>query len=272
MTPRVEAPARIPALCVGGRTLEHRWTGPPPSEAPTIVFLHEGLGSVSTWRDFPARLSEVTGCGALVFSRAGHGQSDPPAGPRSVRYLHEEALDVLPAVLEAVSVVRPVLFGHSDGATIALLYAAAHPDAVLGAIVEAPHVNVEEEALAGIRRTVEAYEAGALREKLKRHHGDGTDALFRAWSGIWLSPAFRGWNIEDRLASITCPVLVVHGEDDEYGTLAQVESVLSHVKGPAHSLVLPRCGHAPHAEKPDEVLAAAATFVREVRFRDATAP
>lgn len=268
----MRAPARVAALRVGGRRLEHRWIGPPPGEAPTIVFLHEGLGSVSTWRDFPARLAESAGCGALVFSRAGHGRSDPPDGPRSIRYLDEEALEVLPAVLAALSVVRPILFGHSDGATIALLYAGAHPDSLRGAILEAPHVNVEENALAGIRRTVEVYETGALREKLRRHHGGGTDALFHAWSGIWLSPEFRGWNVEDRLASITCPVLVVQGEDDEYGTLAQVHAVVSRVAGPARALVLPGCGHSPHAEKPVEVLTAAAAFVREATLRDEVVP
>ncbi len=262
-----EVRARPGAVDVLGRRLECAWIGPGPGEAPTIVFLHEGLGSVSTWRDFPARLAAASGCGALVYGRAGHGASSPPAGPRSVRYLHEEALDVLPAVLELFAVPRPFLFGHSDGATIALLFAGAHPAAARGVVAEAPHVFVEEEALAGIRRTVSAYEGGGLRERLGRHHGTGTDALLRAWAGIWTSPEFRGWNVEEALPAITCPVLVVQGQDDEYGTLRQVESVLARVSGEARSLVLPGCGHAPHAERRDEVLAAAAAFFREVAAR-----
>lgn len=243
-----------------GRRLECAWSGPSPDEAPTIVFLHEGLGSVSTWRDFPARLAAASGCGALVYGRAGHGASAPPAGPRSVRYLHEEALEVLPALLARFALPRPFLFGHSDGATIALLFAAARPSAVRALVAEAPHVFVEDEALAGIRRARDAWEAGTLRERLERHHGPGADALFRAWEGIWTSPSFRGWNVEGELAAITCRVLVVQGEDDEYGTLRQVESVVSRVAGEARSLVLPGCGHAPHAERRDEVLAAAAAF------------
>ncbi len=256
--------ARPGTVDVLGLTLEVGWNGPGPDEAPTIVFLHEGLGSVSTWRDFPARLAAVSGCGALVYGRAGHGGSSASRGPRSIRYLHEEALDVLPAVLDRFELVRPFLFGHSDGATIALLYAAAHPSCVRALVAEAPHVFVEEEALAGIRRAADAYASTGLRDRLSRHHGPATDALFAAWSGIWLSAGFRAWNVEDALGSIACPVLVVQGEDDEYGTLRQVESILSRVPG-ARSLVLPSCGHAPHAERRDGVLAAAGAFFREHR-------
>jgi len=243
-----------------GRRLEYRWIGPGPGEAPTIVFLHEALGSVSTWRDFPARLAAASGCSALVYSRTGHGGSEPLSGLRSERYLHEEALDVLPAVLAHFSLSDVVLFGHSDGASISLIHAGAQPEAVRGLILEAPHVFVEEAAHGGILKAIEAYETRSLCERLSRHHGEGTDTLFRAWAEIWLRPSFRGWNIEEYLPSITCPVLVIQGEDDQYGTLRQVDSVVSQVRGPARRFVLSKCGHAPHAERPDEVLAATAAF------------
>jgi pimeloyl-ACP methyl ester carboxylesterase len=244
-----------------GRRLEYRWIGPGPGEAPTIVVLHEALGSVSTWRDFPARLAAASGCGALVYSRTGHGRSEPLSGLRSERYLHEEALDVLPAVLAHFSLSNVVLFGHSDGASIAIIFAGAKPEAVRGLILEAPHVFVEEAAHGGILRAIEAYETTSFRERLTRHHGDGTDALFRAWAEIWLRPSFRGWNIEEYLPSITCPVLVIQGEDDHYGTLRQVDSVVSQVRGLGRRLVLPDCGHAPHSGRPDEVLAASTAFL-----------
>ncbi len=246
-----------------GRRLEYRWIGPGPEDAATIVFLHEGLGSVSLWRDFPSRLAAETGCGALVYSRAGHGRSGPPPGPQSDRYLHEEALEVLPAVLGRFGLKETVLFGHSDGASIALIHAGARPDAVRGLILEAPHVFVEQAALEGIRRAIAAYETGSLHQRLERHHGEGTDALFRAWSETWLRPSFQSWNIEQVLPSITCRALVIQGEEDEYGTARQVEAILKQVGGPARPLMLPRCGHSPHSERPDDVLEAAARFVRE---------
>lgn len=249
------------SLKVLGRRLEYRWIGPGPGEAPTIVFLHEALGSVSTWRDFPARLAKDSGCSALVYSRTGHGGSGALSGLRSERYLHEEALDVLPAVLAHFQLSDVVLFGHSDGASISIIYSGAQPGALRGLILEAPHVFVEEAAQGGILRAIEAYETTTLRERLSRHHGEGTDTLFRAWAEIWLRPSFRGWNIEEYLLSLTCPVLVIQGEDDHYGTLRQVDAVVSQVRGTARRLVLPKCGHAPHSERRDEVLTAAAEFM-----------
>jgi pimeloyl-ACP methyl ester carboxylesterase len=246
-----------------GRRTECSWIGPGPAEAPTIVFLHEALGSVSTWRDFPGRLAEATGCGALLYSRAGHGRSGPLLVPRSDRYLHEEALEVLPAVLDRFSIREAVLLGHSDGASIAVIHAGARPAGVRGLILEAPHVLVEEAARAGIRRAIEAYGTTNLGVRLARHHGEKTDALFRTWADTWLRPSFQAWNIEEYLPAIRCPVLVVQGEDDAYGTLQQVDAILRQVAGPARSLVLPRCGHSPHSEQPENVLAAAARFVRE---------
>jgi len=246
-----------------GRRLEYRWIGPRPGEAPLIVFLHEGLGSVGMWRDFPDRLAAATGCGALVYGRTGHGGSGKVSGPRPVRYMHDEALDVLPAVFRHFELETAVLFGHSDGASIALIHAGAHAGSVRALVVEAPHVFVETVSIEGIERITADYATTNLKERLARHHGTNTDSMFRAWSEVWLRPEFREWNIEKYLPAIDCPVLVVQGEDDQYGTLEQVEAVVNQVSGTAESLIVPGCGHAPHAERPDEVLGAAAGFIKK---------
>jgi pimeloyl-ACP methyl ester carboxylesterase len=245
-----------------GQRLETRWIGPGPGEAPTIVFLHEGLGSAGMWRDFPDRLAEATGCGALVYSRRGYGGSEPVAGPRTIRFMHDEALDVLPAVLRHFAIEKPILFGHSDGASIALIYTGARRGPVRALVLEAPHVFVEPVCVESIARLAEAYGTTDLRERLARRHGDNTDSMFQTWTDVWLRPEFLYWNIEDYLPAIEEPVLVVQGEDDEYGTLRQVEAVVTQVRGPAESLVLPDCGHSPHKDQPDRVLAAAARFIR----------
>jgi pimeloyl-ACP methyl ester carboxylesterase len=246
-----------------GRRLEYRWIGPSPGGAPSIVFLHEGLGSVGTWRDFPDRLASATGCGALVYSRLGYGGSDSVTGKRPIRYMHDEALEVLTAVLEHFELEKIVVFGHSDGASIALILAGARPSYVRGLIVEAPHVFVESISIEGIERITADYETTRLKERLARYHGSNTDSMFRGWSDVWRSPEFREWNIEEYLPAIECPVLVVQGEDDQYGTLEQVDAVVAQVSGPAESLVIPHCGHSPHSERPDEVLGAATRFVRK---------
>ena len=264
-------------LEVLGQHLEYRWIGPRPDDAPTIVFLHEGLGCQQTWRDFPDRLAFATGCGALVYSRIGHGASDPVRGPRPIRFMHDEGLDVLPAIVEHFRLGEVVLFGHSDGASIAVVYAGARsrgvggpqglplgPGPVRALVLEAPHVFVEPVCVERIARVTEEYETTRLRERLARYHGANTDSMFRSWTDVWLRPEFARWNIEEYLPSIECPVLVVQGEDDEYGTLAQVDAVLTQVKGPAESLVLPRCGHSPHSDRPSEVLEAASRFLRQV--------
>jgi pimeloyl-ACP methyl ester carboxylesterase len=253
-------PARIEVL---GQHLEYRWVGPGPEEAPTIVFLHEGLGRLAMWRDFPDRLASATGCGALAYSRMGYGASDPVPGPRSVRFMHQEALDVLPAVIDRFQLQQVVLFGHSDGASIAVVYAGARLGGVRALVLEAPHVFVEPVCVESIARIAQAYATTPLREKLGRYHGDNTDSMFRTWTDVWLRPEFRTWNIEEYLPSIESPVLVVQGEDDEYGTIRQVEAVVKQVSGPARSLLLARCGHSPHSDQPDAVLEAAGRFVRE---------
>jgi pimeloyl-ACP methyl ester carboxylesterase len=246
-----------------GRRLEYRWIGPRPGDSPSIVLLHEGLGCVAMWRDFPDRLAAATGCSALVYSRTGYGGSDPVSGMRTVRYMHEEALDVLPSVLGHFKIEHVVLFGHSDGASIALIHAGARSSSVRELVLEAPHVFAEPVSIEGITRITADYETTRLKERLARHHGTNTDPMFRAWSDVWLSPEFRQWNIEEYLPAIECPVLVVQGEDDQYGTIRQVDAVVTQVRGPAESLVIPHCGHSPHSERPEEVLEAAARFIRK---------
>ncbi|HEU0054853.1 MAG TPA: alpha/beta hydrolase [Longimicrobium sp.] len=249
-------------LHAGGARLEYRWIGPGPTEAPTLVFLHEGLGSVSLWRDFPARLAAATGCGALVYSRAGYGRSDAVPLPRPVRFMHDEAR-VLTDVLRAAEVREAVLVGHSDGASIALIHAGSEHTPVRGLALEAPHVFAEPGGLESIARIAETYRTTDLPSRLRRHHGENTDVAFWGWNRVWLDPEFRAWNLEAYLPRITVPILIVQGEDDEYGTWRQVEAIERRAGGPVETLRLPG-GHAPHAEHPDAVLAAMAAFVRRV--------
>jgi len=259
-----------------GQHLEYRWIGSGPQDAPTIVFLHEGLGCLGMWRDFPDRIASATGCGALVYSRMGYGGSDPVGGPRPVRFMHDEALDVLPAVIEHFQLKDVILFGHSDGASIAVIYAGANlrgfgrpqgppprPGLVRALVLEAPHVFVEPICIESITRIAEAYETTRLRDRFARYHGANTDSMFRTWTDVWLTPEFRQWNIEEYLPAIESPVLVVQGEDDEYGTLRQIEAVVTQVRGAAKSLVLSDCGHSPHSDHPDDVLEAASRFIRQ---------
>jgi pimeloyl-ACP methyl ester carboxylesterase len=255
-------------LRAGGYNLEYTWHGPPPDKVPTIVFLHEGLGCVSTWRDFPARVAEATGCGALVYSRAGYGNSDPIELPRPINFMHTEALAALPDVLDAFSIRDAILVGHSDGGSIALIYAGGRRDALLrGLILEAPHVFVEDLSVESIRKAAEDYESGPLRQALARHHGDNVECAFRGWNGVWLAPEFRSWNIEEYLPGINVPVLVIQGEQDEYGTLRQVEALERGCKCPVRSIILPHCGHSPHRDQPERTFEAITSFVRNELLR-----
>lgn len=228
--------------------------------APTLVFLHEGLGSRSSWRDFPARLARATGRAALVASRAGYGRSSPKPGPWSVGFMHDEARRALPALLAAEGVDDAILVGHSDGASIALIYAGELGRGVRALVLEAPHVFVEDLTVRSIAALGAAWASGGLRASLERHHDDAA-GLFAAWRGVWLDPAFRGWNIESCLAGVRVPTLVIQGEDDEYGTVAQVEAVRRVVAGPCQTLLLPDCGHAPHRDQPALTLAAMQAFI-----------
>jgi pimeloyl-ACP methyl ester carboxylesterase len=240
--------------------IEYQWVG--KGDGPVLVFLHEGLGSVAMWRDFPQRLCEAAGLRGLVYSRPGYGKSTPrPANePWQPDFMHRQAREVLPALLEALGVQRPFLFGHSDGGSIALLYAASLPDALRGAIVMAPHILVEEVSVTSIAQAREAYRTTDLRSRLARYHDD-VDSAFGGWNDIWLSPAFRDWSIEDELPSIRCPLLAIQGVDDEYGTLEQVRGIARRVPQ-AQLLELPGCGHSPHKDQPDAVIAAATAFLR----------
>jgi pimeloyl-ACP methyl ester carboxylesterase len=247
-------------VTVQGHRLEIERIAGRSQDTPTLVFLHEGLGSVSMWRDFPRRAVEATGCPALVYSRAGYGSSDVLRAPRAVRYMHDEALETLPRVLDALGVREPVLVGHSDGGSIALIYAGAHRGAARGLVVMAPHVFVEDVSVASIARARVAFETTDLRERLARHHAD-PEGAFRGWNDIWLHPDFRAWNIEDVLPAITCPVLAIQGFDDEYGTMAQIDAVARQVRGPVELLRLDRCGHSPHRDQPAAVLEAMTRFL-----------
>jgi pimeloyl-ACP methyl ester carboxylesterase len=224
---------------------------------PALVFLHEGLGSVALWREFPERLADATGRRALVYSRAGHGFSEVPEEPRTPRFMHEEALDVLPGLLAEFGIERPVLVGHSDGGSIALIHASQHPVSAL--VLLAPHVFVEDLSVASIDQARRSFESTDLRERMGRYHRDA-ERTFRLWNDIWLAPEFRDWNIEDVLPGVTAPTLLIQGEHDQYGTLAQIAAIERGIGGPVTRALLD-CQHAPHLEAPEETLAAAVAFL-----------
>ena len=227
--------------------------------APTIVLLHEGLGSISMWRDFPRRVAEATGHEVLVYSRQGYGRSSPLVGPRSVRFMHEEALVVLPEVLDALDVRRPILLGHSDGGSIAIIHAGGSGRAVAGLVLLAPHVMVEDISVASIAQARVAYAETDFRARLGRHHED-VDGAFRGWNEVWLRPDFRDWSIEEYLPRIKCPVLAIQGEEDEYGTMEQVDRIGRAIPH-ARVLKIARCGHSPHRDSAEDVLEAIRGFL-----------
>ena len=245
--------------------IEYRWTAPAEAASgPVVVFLHEGLGSVSMWRDFPDRICAALGLRGLVYSRAGYGRSSPRApGERwQPDYMHRQAREALPAVLAALDVTAPyLLFGHSDGASIALIHAAAFPDRVAALVVLAPHIFVEEISVRSIEAARRDYLETDRFRKLARHHAD-VDSAFWGWIDIWLDPTFRDWNIEPLLGAIRCPVLAVQGRDDEFGTLAQIDGIAAALPG-TRRLVLDECHHSPHRDQPEAVIAAMREFVAE---------
>jgi pimeloyl-ACP methyl ester carboxylesterase len=264
----MSAPVEFADIDWAGRPvqIEHAWVGVHDAAAPLLVFLHEGLGSVSMWRDFPERLCEAAKLRGLVYSRPGYGRSTPRAQDEhwAPDFMHRQAHDVLPALLETLGVDTvqdpPWLFGHSDGGSIALLHAARWPTRVAGAIVLAPHILVEDLSIASIAQARTAYETTDLRQRLARHHDD-PDSAFRGWNDIWLHPDFRAWNIERDITPITCPLLAVQGLDDEYGTLEQIHGIARRVPQ-TQLLELPDCGHSPHKDQPAALIAAVCQFMR----------
>ncbi len=261
------------SIRVDGRRLECEWLGPRPSDdpggPPTLVFLHEGLGCVALWRDFPAKLVEATGLGGFVYSRLGYGGSDPCDLPRPISYMHDEGLEVLPALLAAAGIKRTILVGHSDGASISLIYAGGTPAlGLMGMILEAPHVFMEEINAASIRNMCKTYETTDLRQRMMKYHGDNVDCAFRGWSEPWLGEGFATWNLEQYLPNICAekdvPTLVIQGADDEYGTIAQCEAIERGVGPMASTIFLDGCGHAPHLEQGDRVLAAMTAHIQKI--------
>lgn len=247
---------------IDARRLEYRVIPGDALAQPTLVFLHEGLGSVAMWRDFPDKLAARLGARALIYSRFGYGQSDGLLAKRTPSFMHEEALDVLPALLDQLGIERPLLVGHSDGASIALIHAAASGRPVHGLALMAPHVFVEPGGLQSIARIRKAYgTSDDLKTRLARYHARVDDA-FIGWADIWLQPEFRHWSIEGLIGQIDAPMLLIQGADDEYGTLAHIESIEAGTRGPASRLVLPACGHSPHRDQEAAVLDAIAAFAR----------
>jgi pimeloyl-ACP methyl ester carboxylesterase len=251
-------------LAIGAQRLEYRMIGPPPEAAPTIVMLHEGLGCVGLWGDFPDKLQAATGCGVFVYSRAGYGQSSPVPLPRPLTYMHDEARDVLPALLDEIGFQRGLLLGHSDGASIAAIYAGSHQDHRIGGLVLiAPHFFTEDAGIASIEEARKAYDTGDLRPRLSRWHKD-VDSAFKGWNGAWLDPDFRQWDITEQLAYIRVPTLIVQGEDDQYGTVKQIEVAEQECYCPVEVALLPGAKHAPQREAPEATMRVIAEFVKRV--------
>ncbi len=244
--------------------LEYRMIGPRPDAAPTIVMLHEGLGSVGLWGAFPEALATATGAGVFVYSRTNYGRSSPGKLPRTVRFMHEEALEVLPRVLAAIGFERGILLGHSDGASIATIYAGSVQDhRVRGLVLMAPHFFTEDMGLAQIRSTNEDYQSGNLREKLERWHAD-VDSAYQSWSGPWLAPEFRAWDITETLGYIRVPILIIQGADDQYGTLKQIEVAQQECYCPVEAAILPGVRHSPHRDAPALTRDTAAAFINRL--------
>ncbi len=234
------------------------------ADAPTLVFLHEGLGSVELWRDFPQQLCKTTGLDGFLYDRQGYGKSSPLSNECGPDYLNVEAWDMLPAILNAVGIKNTILVGHSDGGTIALLYAAKFPNKVSGVISEAAHVFVEEETIRGVRNVQLSYELTGLRSRLAQYHGEKTSAMFKNWSRTWLSNSFRNWNIEKYLSKVLCPVLAIQGVEDHFGTERQLRSIVDRTAGRAEELLIYGCAHTPHSQAPKDVLPAMRNFVKGI--------
>lgn len=248
----------MPFAMIDGRRIEVRMI-PGPAARPTLVFVHEGLGCVELWRDFPDKLARTTGCPTLLYSRFGYGRSDGFAARRDVAFMHREALDVLPELLRQLCIARPILVGHSDGASIALIHASHPASQIVGLVLMAPHVFVESMTVASIARIAESYVTSGLRVRLARYHNHVDDA-FRGWSDIWLSPEFRSWSLAPEVAALNVPTLLIQGENDEYGSLAQLDAFSAALDARVSRVVLPNCGHTPFRDQEAAVITAIAEF------------
>jgi pimeloyl-ACP methyl ester carboxylesterase len=249
---------------IGAQRLEYRMIGPRPDAAPTLVLLHEGLGSAGLWGDFPDKLAAATGAGVFVYSRAGYGKSSPAVLPRPLTYMHDEAREVLPRLLAAIGFRRGLLVGHSDGGSIATIYAGSVQDhRVRGLVLIAPHFFTEAMGLASIAQARADYASSDLREKLSRYHAD-VDNAFRGWNDAWLDPGFAGWNITEDLAYIRVPILIVQGEADQYGTVAQIEVAREECYCPVEVALLPGARHSPQRDAPEITLNAIADFANRI--------
>jgi pimeloyl-ACP methyl ester carboxylesterase len=267
---QMHKPAGAFDLTVQGRRLEVQQIAGHKPGSPHLIFLHEGLGSVSHWKDFPARVAAATGCAVTVYSRYGNGGSDVLTEPRSVRYMHDEALESLPELLARLNIENPILIGHSDGGSIALIYAGVH-DCVRGLVLLAPHVFVEDLSVQSIAEARVKFETTNLPDKLARHHRDAAKT-FWGWNHIWLHPDFRRWNIEEYLPRITCSILVIQGLDDQYGTMAQVEAIERQSGGPVEALRLADCRHSAQRDQAEAVLGAIVKFVEKTSVAKTASP
>jgi pimeloyl-ACP methyl ester carboxylesterase len=272
MNQAIAAPATqlVPVHAMGrDMMIECQWIAPDKTDSDLLVFLHEGLGSISMWKDWPAQVCAAAGCRGLVFSRYGYGASTPRPHDEKwpVDFMHVQAQDALPALFRALGLddERPILFGHSDGGSIALLYAAMYPDRVKAIAVAAPHIFVEDVTISNIEQARDAYLSTDLPRKLGRYHQD-PDSAFWGWNDIWLNPEFRAWNIESWLDKIECPVLAIQGEDDEYGTLEQIRGI-QRLAPQTELCIIPDCGHSPHRDQPDTVIGAVNAFVAKLYTR-----
>jgi len=248
-------------ISIRGRSLEYQRIAA-SAAGPSLVFLHEGLGSIGQWRGFPARIVEATGLPAMIYARYGHGQSEVLQQPHGVDFMHREALESLPELLRALGIERPILIGHSDGASIALIHAGSgHP--LRGLVAMAPHVFVEDISIESIAAARQAFETTDLPQKLARHHRDARKTFY-GWNDVWLAPEFRSWNIERFLPAINCPLLALQGRDDEYGSMAQVDAIARQAGAPVEVLTLEHCGHSPQKDQPEIVAGAIVDFVKRI--------
>lgn len=255
-------------LTLGTRSLEFAWFGDVETkiaDTTVLVFLHQGLGCLELWRDYPDRLARITGLPCFVYSRFGYGGSSSCEIPRPISYMHEEGIDILPELLSIVGIRRHILIGHSDGASISIAYAGGtQAKGLLGAVLEAPHVFTETINVRSVKSALKDYENGDLKRRLEKYHGSNADSAVRGWSSAWLNKEFSSWSLEEYLPNIKIPLLIIQGDEDKYGTKAQPDTIARLCGGQSRVLILPKCGHSPHQECPEITLRSTGEFIRRV--------